>query len=491
MIECQHFDGGLSARDFMKRGARCASILAALLAWSCAGPVPPVPTLSVDGVDPDVRDAVLAARAQAVAEPKNGQASGRLGMVLEANSIYPPAVLAYQRAIRLEPKEFAWHYYLALTFEQLSRMDEAVDTLAAALRIRPDYGPAVLKRGELLFNLGRLPESRAALESFLAQDPKSAAALYDLARVKNAQEDLSSAEDLYRRACEAYPTFGAAYYGLAVTGKRLGHDSESARNFELAERYKNDKPAAGDPVFSQMSSLSAGVLNHVVQAQQMVKRGEFQEASRLFREVLKRDPNDLNSLYGLLYLAPYLPPPPAGQPSGDDVEALYARAQRIAPKNPQVYLYHGTALVRQEKNEAAVAAYEKAIELKPDYAEAHLYLGAVLEKVNRPDQAVEHYRLALKAQPSFRPAQLQLGRLLVNLRRNREAIPALLPALKVDDANTAIVMMYLAEAYANSGDVAKGREFLEQARTRAQKTGPPEVLQEIEQGLRQLGAPIK
>jgi tetratricopeptide (TPR) repeat protein len=173
------------------------------------------------------------------------------------------------------------------------------------------------------------------------------------------------------------------------------------------------------------------------------------------------------------------------------VEALYARAQRIAPQNAQVYLYHGTALVRQEKNDAAVAAYKKAIELKPDYAEAHLYLGAVLEKVNRPAEAVEHYRLALAAQPSFRPAQLQLGRLLVNLRRNREAIPELLPALKVDDANTAIVMMYLAEAYANSGDVAKGREYLEQARTRAQKTGPPEVLQEIEQGLRQLGAPVK
>jgi tetratricopeptide (TPR) repeat protein len=173
------------------------------------------------------------------------------------------------------------------------------------------------------------------------------------------------------------------------------------------------------------------------------------------------------------------------------VEALYARAQRIAPQNAQVYLYHGTALVRQEKNDAAVAAYKKAIELKPDYAEAHLYLGAVLEKVNRPAEAVEHYRLALKAQPSFRPAQLQLGRLLVNLRRNREAIPELLPALQVDDANTAIVMMYLAEAYANSGDVAKGREYLEQARTRARKMGPPEVLQEIEQGLRQLGAPVK
>jgi hypothetical protein len=51
-------------------------------------------------------------------------------------------------------------------------------------------------------------------------------------------------------------------------------------------------------------------------------------------------------------------------------------------------------------------------------------------------------------------------------------------------------MVFLAQAYANSGDLGKAREYLKQARTRVQKTGPPDLLARIEQGLRQLGAPV-
>ncbi len=410
-------------------------------------------------------------------------------MVFEANALYPPAVLAYQRAIRLEPKEFAWRYYLALTLQQLSRMDEALDTVSAALHIRSDYVPTVRKRAELLFKLGRFQESRAILESLLARDPKSAATLYALARVRYAQEELPFAEDFYRRACDAYPTFGAAYYGLAVTEKRLGHDAESAKNFKLAERYKGDSPEAGDPLLNQMLDLATGPVNRIQQAQQMVQQGEYQEASRLFREVLKHDPNNLEGLYGLLNL--FYQAPQGAQPSVEEVETFYARARQIAPQNPELYLYYGTALIRQNKFDGAVTALNKAIELRPDYAEAHLFLGGALERANRPDQAIAHYRLALAAQPSYRPAQLQLGRMLVNLGRDREAIPQLLPALQVDDSDTSMVMLFLAQAYANSGDLGQAREYLKQARTRVQKTGPPDLLERIEQGLKQMGGPVE
>ena len=111
MLDCQRFDETIS----MKRGrAFTLSILASLFAWSCAGPVPSLPTLSLDGLDAEVRDAILTAQKQAVAAPSSGQASGNLGMVLQANSLQQPAILAYQRAIRLDPKEFSWRYYLAL-----------------------------------------------------------------------------------------------------------------------------------------------------------------------------------------------------------------------------------------------------------------------------------------------------------------------------------------------------------------------------------------
>src|SRR5579863_6806875 len=155
----------------MKRNAvPTVWILAALLTSSCSGPVPPVPTLSVDGFDPQVRDAVLTAQKQALADPASAAASGHLGMVLQAHALYEQAAVSYQRAIRLDSKEFGWRYYLALVLQQLFQPQQSLDTLLPALSIRPDYAPAILKRGELLFQLGRFQESGSAYESLLAHD---------------------------------------------------------------------------------------------------------------------------------------------------------------------------------------------------------------------------------------------------------------------------------------------------------------------------------
>ena len=138
-------------------------LLYVLFEVSCAGPVPPVPTIAVEGFDPQVRDAVLAARKQALADPASGTASGHLGMVLQAHALYEPAALSYERAIRLEPKEFAWRYYLALVRQQLFQPQEALNAISPALRIRSGYAPAVLKRGESAFfqTVGRFQESGA------------------------------------------------------------------------------------------------------------------------------------------------------------------------------------------------------------------------------------------------------------------------------------------------------------------------------------------
>jgi tetratricopeptide (TPR) repeat protein len=458
--------------------ARITIALAALLEIGCASHVPPVPDVAVNGLDTDVRNAIETALKQAVAEPKSAQASGRLGMVLEAHQLFDPAVLAYRRAVLLDPKEFNWHYYLALSLQQPEQALPAIDD---ALHIRPDYAPAILKRGELLYKLGRFKESEAALQPLLARDPNSAAALYQLARVKYSEEDFAAAEDLYRRACQAYPTYGAALYGLAETGKRLGH-AEAAANFELAELNKNDTPPADDPALREVEGLATGIENRLTTAKQMIHRKDFEGAAKLYKEVLKQYPDNPDCLVNLLYLAQF-----PGQASPDEVEAYYARARELKPPLPQVYMYYGTALASQGRYDAAVASINKAIAMKPDFPEAHAWLADVMERQNRPDQAVAQYRKALEIQPSLRPARLELAKLLLNGGRSREAIPALLPALDVNDSMTPVFMMFLAQAYVNTGDYQKAKDSLRQARVRLAKDGPSNLLEQVDRGLAQLG----
>jgi tetratricopeptide (TPR) repeat protein len=470
----------------MPRGAAIVFVIvAALLDLSCAGPVPPIPTVPLEGLDADVRSAIQKARDEAVAQPRSAQASGGLGMVLEAHDLYQPAVLAYRRAIRLEPKEFSWRYYMALSLQQTAQLDQSLTAISDALRIRQDYTPAVLKRAELLFKLGRFKESEAVLKSLLAQDPNSAAALYLMGRVKFAEQDFTAAEDLYRRACQAYPKYGAAWFGLAEAGKRLGHTVESAKNYELAESYKDNNPPDQDLLLEQIRKQATGIENRITEAKRLMNRRQFDEATRIYKEVLKRYPDNPDCLVNLLYMAQF-----PNQASPAEVEDLYARARRANPQLPQVYLYYGTALSSQGKYDAAVAAIGKAIELKPDDAEAHSWLADVREKQKRPDLAIEQYRAALAAQPSYRAARLELGKLLLDAGRNREVIPVLLPALQVEDSYTPVVMMFLAYAYLSTGDRDNAREYLKQAHIRALKTGPPNLLAQIEKGLTELGSPL-
>ena len=127
------------------RAALTIGTLNLLLVVSCGPPIPPVPAIPLTGLDADVRGAIKKAYDEAVAQPKSGQATGRLGMVLEAHTLYEPAGLAFQRAIRLDPAEFRWRYYLAIALENTSKPDEALAAVSGALRIHADYAPSCVR----------------------------------------------------------------------------------------------------------------------------------------------------------------------------------------------------------------------------------------------------------------------------------------------------------------------------------------------------------
>jgi tetratricopeptide (TPR) repeat protein len=471
-------EGGIRAST---RAMLTGAIVAVFVLCSCSGRVPPVPKPQVERFDPEVRDAVMAAYQQAASQLSSAPASGRLGMVLHAHAMYPLAAAAYQRAIRLEPDEFAWRYYLALTLTQMAKPEEALKALSEALRKRPGYAPAMLKKGELLFQLGLLRKSQSAYEELLAQEPGSATALEGLARVKYAQKDMASAEDLYREACEAFSNFGAAYYGLATAARALGKEAEAANNFSLAQRYSGQSPPTEDPVLDQVSELAVGSSNRLQAGLLLVQQGKLDEAANLYEDILKHDPARTAAWIELLYLARFL------NRLDSQVDSLYASAVRLNPKVPEFYNNYGAAALRQGRMDVAAIALRKAIELKPDYAEAHTWLAEILESQHRMPEAVNEYQRAVTADPSYRKARIQLGRVLLNLQRDRDAISYLLPALQVEDDQTSFVLVLLGEAYLYTGDRPTARRYLEHARTRVRTEGPPKLLAEIEDELSQAG----
>jgi len=468
----------------MTRGAApVCFVLAALLHVSCGKPIPPLPAIPLDGLDADVRSAIEKARAEAMSQPKSGDASGHLGMVLQAHALDQPAALAYERAARLDPKEFSWGYFLALSLQQTGQIDQSLAAITDALRLRPDYAPAVLLRAELLLKLGRFQEASAALEPLLAATPDAPLVLYDLGRVKFAQQDFTAADSYYRRATQAYLNYGAAWFGLAETSKRLGRRDEAEKDYQIADTHKDEKPPADDPLLTEVHKQATGIQNRLRVAKGLQDHHEFDRAAKLYREVLKQYPDNLDSLVNLIYIAQF-----PNQSPPQEVEDLYARAKAVNPSLPELYMYHGTALAAQGKYDVAISELKKSIQLRPRNPEAHAWLGDIHERQRQTAEAVAEYRIAIEQQPDFRLGRIELGKNLLYQGRSQEAISVLQPLLNGEDDNTPVAMMFMVQAYVNLGDRATARKYLEQAHDLVLRRGPSNLLPQIENNLRSLGA---
>ena len=96
--------------------------------------LPPVdPTEFPQVVQEQVQEAYDAARAN----PRDADASGKLGMLLDLYKRRESAQVWYERAHQLDPGAFRWLYYLGSLQSALGKRAEATATLRAALRLNP------------------------------------------------------------------------------------------------------------------------------------------------------------------------------------------------------------------------------------------------------------------------------------------------------------------------------------------------------------------
>ena len=94
--------------------------------------IPALPKLNLANFLPAIRGQVQDADATARAHPRSADASGKLGMVLDAYLQYESAAVCYERACQLDSHSFAWAYYLgSLQFHQ-GKYNQASETLREA-----------------------------------------------------------------------------------------------------------------------------------------------------------------------------------------------------------------------------------------------------------------------------------------------------------------------------------------------------------------------
>ena len=109
--------------------------------------------------------------------------------------------------------------------------------------------------------------------------------------------------------------------------------------------------------------------------------------------------------------------------TGRKSEALDANqtAAAISPQDAEAHYNLGNTLKTLGRLVEAEASYRRAVEIMPSYAKAHNNLGVVLKELGRLDEAKEGYNLAVALEPKNAKAHYNLGITLKELGRSEEA----------------------------------------------------------------------
>ncbi len=131
------------------------------------------------------------------------------------------------------------------------------------------------------------------------------------------------------------------------------------------------------------------------------ERGMYQDAIRLLKQSLDRDPSFWWANYNLGYTYYRID-------RLDEAEKYLLRAISIYPNKPSEFLYLGLTELKKGRLQAAEAALRQAIKLRPDLAGNHFALGMVLKLEGNLSAALEEFQAELAISPDEPAAKQQI-----------------------------------------------------------------------------------
>jgi tetratricopeptide (TPR) repeat protein len=174
-------------------------------------------------------------------------------------------------------------------------------------------------------------------------------------------------------------------------------------------------------------------------ALKLQQSGNLQQAERIYRDVLNKQPNNAYIYFQLGFIS-------QAQRRFDEAVSCYRKAVHLKPdfvqayfnlgvvlqekgnfddaiacyrkavqreENPLFYFNLGSAVQEQWNLDEAEDCYKKALALNPDYAKAHNNLGLVLKQKMQLDDAMFHIQKAVALDPDFAEARVNLSGMLL------------------------------------------------------------------------------
>jgi tetratricopeptide (TPR) repeat protein len=444
------------------------TLIATTLCFRKATPLLEVPTPSnLNKLEPQLRDYVEEKVKWVRTAPRDPQRQATLGLVYAANSLWPEARLAFQNAVRLNPKEPLAHLYVAVSTQESGNVDEAL-SLYRELTIQfPNFAPGFYRLGEALLRAGAVAEAETAFRQLIILAPQEWRGYVGLGDVNIRRNEHAEAIKNLKKALQLDPNTKRAHHllGLAYRGSGQLEDAQrelslglDAVNYPMPDAWSKEAPQhmkllqdqfqmaneyseLGHPERAIEILVKAftyhtnnlGVMNHLGIAYN--RAGQFEKARALLLRIIQIDDRHLPARIALSYSCTGL---------GLNEEALKhaERAIELVPDVAQAHLAKANVLLAMERDAEALSALESALRCDPKNAQIRMEIGDVCwRNLDQPNKALEHYREATKLDPTLVPAFAKLAEVSIRLGQTPEARNAIESLRKLAPTEPALAVL--------------------------------------------------
>ena len=312
----------------------------------------------------------------------------------------------------------------------------AVPESEAGSSLKPDLPKSEARhafdRAVSLMKANAFARAGAILDAALQDSPNDPNLLRLLGVSLSKQNRPAEAEQKLTHVIRLVPNFALAHENLADALLVQGKFEEAAQSLKTAIRHNPASEGANrklgellarigrggeaDEVFQQ-SLESNPDRNALVEAMELNRRGETPKAEKIYRDLLRRNPDNVDALRLMGTLS-------ARKENYNDAEAFFRRAVDLAPDFWLAWINLGVALNEQQKFDTAETAYKHALEIRPGSVYTLEKLGANSMFDGRHDDAIHWLDAALERDPAHFPSLLCLGHVLKTIGRQKEAINA-------------------------------------------------------------------
>lgn len=297
----------------------------------------------------------------------------------------------------------------ALTWRQIGYWRDSETLFRRTLAVTTDNGVIHNNLAGVLIREGRLDEAVDHLEQARRIRPNYVSALSNLGVARQGQGKVVEAVDLFREALRLDPAHVEAWLSLGNALAKIGDLKGALGAFREGRRLRPEEPGI-DAIIRGLEERERSGSSPSGEA----PRGSPEARARFERANVLRD-------QGLL----------------EQAADQYREAIRLDPESAEAHNNLGSILGRQGRLQEAIREVSRAVELAPSLAEAHNNLGILLAVRGDSGSAESHFREAAGLDSRDPTARLNLGMLLAKQGRAKEAAEQLEEALRLQPGNDA------------------------------------------------------